>query len=1036
MKKQLALLSLFSSAFLVVACQPSQNTSDTSEGSQASSGVVDSTSSGDTSSAPNSSGSSDTNPEPDYGPDIAFAGLVKVYYHNDSGSYADKRLWVWGTGVNGAEYTFDNQSNPDTTFGVYKVFDMGAAPFNEFTQTAMRFIVKNAGTWSGQSPDIVTGFNKYISYKTTQDGRDLLTIYCVDAGTAVETYNKKEDALGDRLDKADFTSWTTIQCTGTGTQDSRNASEIGLCSSYRLYAYPREYYQMSDADQASKKGDYLLVSGTPGTNKWTITLDKTAICGTIYSVEAIFKSNTNKTKTKNASWLKLYDDSYFIRTYTYSTQDLGYSKDSSGANLFKLWAPTASRVVLNLYDSGMVNSLRGSHDATDYDVHTSVEMTPGAKGVWSYSDTTDYSGKFYTYTVYTPEGSAETIDPYARSSGVNGIRGAILTAADFASLTPKGFADSLTKMETDDPLSKPNQWSVYEVHVRDFTSDSSWKSNQGNKPGSYAAFIEEGTTYSDGTTTVKTGFDSLKELGTKAIQLLPVFDADNDERTYTTTANGVTTVHTPGYNWGYNPLNYNVVDGVYSANPRSATTKIKEFKNIVKACSDNDMRVIMDVVYNHMASTSNNAFNKIVPKYYFLTNSDGYYYDETGCNNTVATGRKMVSNFMVDSLCWWAKEYGIKGFRFDLMGAIEATTMRSIKDALYDIDPQIIVYGEPWRVGGDSTTQATTNVVYTSLGDKGKGSVGCFNAGGRDGLKGETVDGHPAWGFMTQGPKDLNSETIYNAACNYLGEDRYTTKNGIATPPAQTVNYVSCHDNYTLYDTMNYCRNNGTGASSDNPDAMEATLGCSSYVLMSQGLAFFQGGEEIFRQKLSRSGEEDYDALTSNDATTLPDGVKMVRNSYKFSDAVNSYKWNRKATFKSYFDRFAAAFKERSALVKEGYLGVDYSAIQGTYSKNGTNYKYSRLWDDLIKQDSGGAYRAVLAAQTEFSQIAGSSLKDFYSFLGGRMSGASDSIGIGNGTLEVLYDSTGTLASGASIAVTTTSLAIGKYQCLIVRRTA
>jgi pullulanase len=325
-----------------------------------------------------------------------------------------------------------------------------------------------------------------------------------------------------------------------------------------------------------------------------------------------------------------------------------------------------------------------------------------------------------------------------------------------------------------------------------------------------------------------------------------------------------------------------------------------------------------------MASTSNNAFNKIVPKYYFLTNSDGYYYDETGCNNTVATGRKMVSNFMVDSVSWWAKEYGIKGFRFDLMGAIESATMQAIKNALYDIDPQIIVYGEGWRVSGDSTTQSTTNVVYNSLGDAGKGSVGCFNAGGRDGLKGETQDGHPAYGFVTKGPTDLNEEIIYNAACTYLGEDRYTTKNGINTPPEQTVNYVSCHDNYTLYDAMNYCQNGGNGASEDNSEAMAASLGCSSYVLLSQGISFFQGGEELFRQKLAKAGEAVYSELSADDATTLPDGTKMVRNSYKFGDSINAFKWDRKATYSSYFAKFAEAFAVREKLVKEGYLGVPY----------------------------------------------------------------------------------------------------------------
>jgi hypothetical protein len=256
MRKNVILLLLSTSTLLLGSCQAHSALSgdNSSEETPTSSGVVPTSSTGaESSSAPESSGSTSASSEPDYGSEIVFKGLVKVYYHNDSGSYADKRLWVWGTGVNGAEYTFDNQSSSDD-YGVYKIFDMDKAPFNDFDQTAMRFILKNAGTWSGQSPDIVTGFKKYYPYKTTQDGRELVTIYCVDEGISVQTYNQREDALGDRLSKADFTNWTSISCAGTGTQGTRSASEVGLCSSYSLYAFTREYYALSAEEQVAKKG--------------------------------------------------------------------------------------------------------------------------------------------------------------------------------------------------------------------------------------------------------------------------------------------------------------------------------------------------------------------------------------------------------------------------------------------------------------------------------------------------------------------------------------------------------------------------------------------------------------------------------------------------------------------------------------------------------------------------------------------------------------------------------------------------------------
>lgn len=974
----------------------------------------------------------------DYGDDITFTGLVKIYYHNDNSAlYPSKRLWVWGTSVGGAEYGFDNQSNPDE-FGIYKVFDLSTSAFASADMTAMRFLIKNVGSWGGQSPDIVTGFNKYYPFKTTENGKEMLTIYCVDEATSVETYNRKEDALGDRLSKVEFTAWNTIACTGTGTPGDRKASDIGLCVSYSLYAFPHDYWLLDADEQASSKASYLLLNGTPNSNQWTISLSADAVCTNIYEVDALFASDTSKVKNRNVSWLKLYDTPTFTSTYCYDGDDLGYSRSNS-QNYFKLWAPTAGRVTCNLYKEGTPNAFKDAGDLKNHDAkYATLELRYKGQGLWSYTDPVPYTGKFYTYSVVTPEGTFETADPYAKSTGLNGLRGAVMSADEFAALSPTGFADSLTTLEKNDPISAPNQLSVYEVHIRDFTADSTWVSKANNRGGTYNAFVEEGTSYTQGETTVKTGFDSLKELAPKAIQLLPVFDQDNDERTSTQTLDGAQVVVPPDYNWGYNPLNYDVVEGSYSSDPASPSVRVKEFKNLVKKCADNGIRVIMDVVYNHMASVSNNVFNKVMSKYFFLTNDEGYYYDETGCNNTVATGRKMAKKYIVESVLWWAKEYGIKGFRFDLMGAIEKDTMRAIKDALYDYDPQIVVYGEGWRVGGDSSTQSTTNVVYSSLTDQGKGAVGCFNAGGRDGLKGETQNGHPAYGFMSQGQSDLSDDTMYNAACAYLGEDRNSTSAGLKTPPGQTVNYVSCHDNYTLYDSMKWCANQGVGASKDSDTAMKASLACSSYILMSQGIAFFQGGEELFRSKLLKEGDAFFDTIAADDYCSLDDGVKMVRNSYKYGDALNSFKWDRKVTYKAYFDKFAEAFQTRNTLVKEGYLGVSYEAIQGSYSANGTSYKYSRLWDDMVKTTSEG-HRAILAAQTEFSKMSGSTLKDFYSILGGRMTGDSDLLGIGNGTLEVLYDSTGTYAAGATVSDTNlanNAIRIGKYQCLILKRLA
>lgn len=371
------------------------------------------------------------------------------------------------------------------------------------------------------------------------------------------------------------------------------------------------------------------------------------------------------------------------------------------------------------------------------------------------------------------------------------------------------------------------------------------------------------------------------------------------------------------------------------------------------------------------------------------------------------------------------------------MGCLTTATMRAVKDALYDVDPQIVVYGEGWRGSGTpSNDQAGSYQVYRDLGDNGKGSVGCFNDTGRDGLKGNTSYGSvaPSYGFMSQGEGDLSDDTMYNAACTYLGENRSMTnnENPVATPSYQTVNYVSCHDNYTLYDQLNYCFNAGAGAGSDvNAEIQNAVLGTTAFVLNSQGIAFIQGGEEILRQKLMKKGNPYWDIIEKNDYITLDENTRLVRNSYAFGDEVNAYKWDRKITFNSFYKKYAEATSTRKDLVASGVLGADYgTVIQGTYTKDGNTVKVTRLWDDMVNV-TDGKHRAILAAQTEWSKLD-SSKKDVYVFLGGRMSGSSATIGCGSGTLKVLYSTS--RDKGSSIEVKDNALSIGKYEMLIAER--
>ena len=974
-------------------------------------------------------------------------GIVRIYYRNDTANYLTKTIWVWGVGVDGVEYEFDNAGNPDS-YGLYYDIDLSESPWNRTVHSSISFIIKERGTWAGQSADIVCTLNDYSStLETTDTGDEMISIYSWDLGNStIDVSANRNDALGDRIGSAVFTDWRTLHVEGTGIVEGRDETEVGVVSSYELYAYDTTWYRLNSDEQIGKKQEYLIKSGNPNSSSFDITFDEDITLYTDYMLECRFVQNEAAVKRGGASFQNLYDDPKFIENYTYDGDDLGFTDLSEGESKrfqFKVWAPTAGSVAVKLYQSGTPKALGTEEHPGDDSVTRLVYMTPDEKGVWTGELRGFYCDmfNFYTYAVSNGGTTQEAADPYATSAGINGVRSAIIRKADLPSTYPEGWEESLAKFKSnpEDPSSyiSPNDLTIYEVHIRDFTADETWVSKEGNKNGTYNAFVEEGTTYGS----VSTGFDSLKELGVNAVQILPVFDQDNDERTLSYEENGQTIMQEPSYNWGYNPLNYNVVEGAYSSDPYDPLVRMYEFRHVIQKLADAGIRTIMDVVYNHMSSVSGSSFNKIVPGYFFKMDENGAYIDETGVHNTFATNRTMGSKFVVDSTKYWLENFGIQGFRFDLMGAIETSTMRAVKDMAYDIDPNIVVYGEPWRGSGSSTdTQAGKVGVYRDLTDNGKGAVGAFNDCGRNGLKGDTTWGSPApsYGFMSQGAGDFDENTMYNAACVYLGENREVKEgNGLATSVNQTINYVSCHDNYTLYDQLNYTYDSGNNADTDENTAVkDAVLATTAYVLFSQGVAFVHGGEEILRQKVMKPDNEYWEKIDEGDYVTLPSGNRLVRNSYAYGDEVNSYKWDRKVEFKEYFDKYAEAIHTRQSLIEEGILGVSDEVIQGSYQSGDAQMKYSRLWDSLTERGSycgkDNVLRPVLAAQTEFTKIDGSTLPDVYSFLGGRMNDTpSCKIGIGSGELRVLY---GTNREAGSTITVTNSLDVGCYEFLFVAR--
>lgn len=956
-----------------------------------------------------------------------FSGILRFYYHDDAADYASKRLWVWGVGVGGdasGEVEFDNQTLPDD-YGIYKDFDLSSGVFAGKTLTSLSFIVKNSGTWSGQSTDTACPFAKFSSnLDKDSNGKDRITIYAVKAEAGIiSTYAVRNSALGDRFSSVSFSDWKTIKVVGTGNKSAgRDDKDIGVVASYSLYAFPGSYLALDEETQAAKKGDYLVKTGNPASNNFNISLDENCNLSLSYSLEGYFASDTCAKKSKIADFYSLYDDATFIKDYTYSGTDLGCTDNEDGTFTFKLWAPTATRVRLYHYIVGTPSALTDLGYEPAANNHSSEEMALGSNGVWSYTSRKGIyeSGEYYTYAVTNSEGTSETADPYSTSCGVNGVRSGILSKKDMAATDPTTFRDDIASLATSCPITSLNQMTIYEAHIRDLTADETWVSNKGNARGTYNAFCEEGTTYSENGVTVKTGFDNIKELGVNAIQLLPVFDGDNDERTITKTVDGVTTTTTPSYNWGYNPLNFNSVEGCYSSNPYDLTTRIGEYKNLIDTAAKNDIRIVMDVVYNHLASVSNNAFTKTMPKYYFRTSSDGSYTDGTGVGNETASERIMFSRFIVNSVSFWAKEYGIKGFRFDLMGCIDTTTMRNVKDALYAIDPSIIVYGEGWTGGtsalADSKKSSNSN-VYSILYDKGKGSVGAFNDGGRDGLKGNTAWGSvaPSDGFINQASDHLSSDTRNKAASSLIG---INTNGG--SNPTQTVDYVSCHDNYTLYDQLNYLLGSGHTSAADNADAINTTLAVSGAVLFGQGAAFIQGGEEIFRQKLMGNNDEYYSKIEPNDYVQLNFSIRLVRNSYAYGDAVNSFKYDRKIKFKTAFDTYASMVALRKSWLAEGWLAREYDAT--TYHAKGAT-----VWGSISDYDGTGYTNPAIGA----SIAKGAAER--YVLLGGRCNDKEVGLKIGSGTCNVLFSSNGYHEAGSSLTLTD-NVGIGKYEFLLLGR--
>ena len=518
----------------------------------------------------------------------------------------------------------------------------------------------------------------------------------------------------------------------------------------------------------------------------------------------------------------IFDTEYFKENYIYSGSDLGANVDG-GNTIFKLWAPTAMEVTLNLFTAG-----------NDCEAYKRVNMIRGEAGVWEHTEACGH-GTYYTYTVKTAVGTAEAVDPYARAAGINGERGMVV---DLGMTNPDDW-------ETDrlnNPIRRYSEAIIWEVHVRDFSN----RIEGSNYKGKYLAFTEGGLVNEHG---VSVGIDHLKELGVSHVHLLPVYDyASVDERTC------------ESFNWGYDPENYNVPEGSYSTDPYHGEVRIREYKEMVKALHDAGIGVIMDMVYNHTYE-SNSNFNKVVPYYYYRYTGDGENTNASGCGNDTSSERCMFGKYMVQSCAYWMREYHLDGLRFDLMGLHDLETMQRIESEVHRINPNAIIYGEGWTMGGtiDGSKQANQYHIGEIIPtDNAIGGIAVFNDVIRDGLKGNV--------FIENAPGYINGGADEESWAKVFFGISGGQNNGMipwSVPGSMVVNYMSAHDNYSLWDKLVLANPNDSDFVRSEMNKLGAAI-----IMISKGTPFWQAGEEMLRTK------------------------NGVENSYKSCDEINNIDWS------------------------------------------------------------------------------------------------------------------------------------------------
>lgn len=722
---------------------------------------------------------------------------ITIHYQRYDDTYSPWNVWLWCDGAGGAAYQFTQSGGNYATddFGTYGSWDINCTNPTD----KVGFIIRTDAWAKDPDGDRFIESNMF----TPVEGVSTAEIWVKSASKFIWT---KAPSNQPSLLGAQITGLRTIKLTfdNSFTLDSAAQSQFTVKDNAGN--------NVDVASWGSLRGSAAVGYFT------TLTLANDVKIGTSYTISHP-TYGTMESDLGSLWTLPSFNDQFY-----YNGSDLGNTY-TAGSTAFRVWAPTADSLDLVTYPSA------------SSDVATVYNMTKDVKGTWIYTLQGNQDGTIYMYRAHFGQKVNEAIDPYVRAVTINGDRGVVV---DLASTNPAGWSASTRpdNLQTGNPTDAI----IYELHVRDLSMDASSGIPENHK-GKYLEFTDLNTKYTKSGKTTLTGLSAIKDLGVTNIELQPVYDFGSVDETGAGAQ----------FNWGYDPKNYNVPEGSYSTNAADPKTRIRELKSAVMAIHSAGLRVNMDVVYNHVMDSSGFSFEKLVPGYWYRRDSTGQKTSSSGCGNDTATENPMVSKFIQDSVKYWATEYKMDGFRFDLMGLMDVNTMNAIRTQLNLIDPTIIMLGEGWDMAGLPADQKADTANSSKIP-----GIGTFNATMRDGMKG-SVFNEGDIGWISGGFANYNSVKtgLTGNTIDFTG----TPVSGVQ--PGQTVNYIESHDNGTFLDRLRLSMGTDIPMSTI---AQTDKIG-NSMLFLAQGVPFIQAGQEFLRSK------------------------NFKTNSYNLSDAINSLKW-------------------------------------------------------------------------------------------------------------------------------------------------